>query len=52
VDSLDLPVFGNSFGSGIGDFAYNASCDFDEDGSVADNDLSVFADNFGQIWSP
>ena len=52
VDGRNLPVFGNSFGTDIGDLAYNASCDFDENGSVDENDLSVFAEKFGQIGSP
>jgi hypothetical protein len=52
VDGRNLPVFGNSFGTDIGDLAYNASCDFDKNGSVDENDLSVFAEKFGQIGSP
>ena len=52
VDGLSLPVFGASMGSSLGDYAYNASLDFDKNGSIDEDDLAVFAAEFGKIGTP
>ena len=52
VDGRDLPGFGSGFGSHLGDYAYNASYDFDADGAIDENDLEILTDGFGQVEIP
>jgi len=48
VDGTDLVRLGRSFGSVIGDAAYNANADFNADGRIDGQDLAVLASNFGR----
>jgi hypothetical protein len=52
IDGGDLPGFANSFGSHLGDAAYNASFDFDENRAIDEQDLEVLAEWFGQRDNP
>jgi Dockerin type I domain len=48
VDGTDLVRLGRSFGSVIGDAAYDANADFNADGKIDGQDLAVLASNFGR----
>lgn len=47
VDSEDLIIFAQSFGSSLGDPNYNEKCDLNGDGKVDAEDLLLLAQNFG-----
>lgn len=47
VDSEDLIIFAQSFGTSIGDPNYNEKCDLNGDGKVDAEDLLLLAQNFG-----
>ncbi|MGC8943835.1 MAG: S8 family serine peptidase [Caldisericia bacterium] len=47
VDSEDLIIFAQSFGTQLGDPNYNEKCDLNGDGKVDADDLLLLAQNFG-----
>jgi len=47
VDSEDLIIFAQSFGSKLGDPIYNEKCDLNGDGKIDAEDLLLLAQNFG-----
>lgn len=47
VDSEDLIIFAQSFGSKLGDPTYNEKCDLNGDGKIDAEDLLLLAQNFG-----
>ncbi|HRT37589.1 MAG TPA: cohesin domain-containing protein, partial [Caldisericia bacterium] len=47
VNSEDLIIFAQSFGTKIGDTYYNEKCDLNGDGKVDADDLLLLAKNFG-----
>ncbi|MBC7194213.1 MAG: S8 family serine peptidase [Caldisericia bacterium] len=47
VDSEDLIIFAQSFGTQLGDPNYNEKCDLNGDGKVDAEDLLLLAQNFG-----
>ena len=49
VDSSDLMIFAQAFGSEEGDPNWNEKCDFNGDGKVDTEDLLLLAQNFGNV---
>ncbi len=47
VDSEDLIIFAQSFGTSLGDPNYNEKCDLNGDGKIDAEDLLLLAQNFG-----
>jgi len=48
ADGKDLSIFAGAFGSVLGDSNYNPGADFNEDNAVDEDDLAIFALNFGK----
>lgn len=47
VDSEDLIIFAQAFGTSLGDSNYNEKCDLNGDGKIDAEDLLLLAQNFG-----
>ena len=52
VDGSDLIVFIEALYTSLGDVEYSPDADFNNDGSVNEIDLAVFAEEFGRTDCP